>query len=138
MAKSVFNELATDKDKGSIEFRLQQIPEAMGDAAMLHQVWANLIGNAIKFSSLKTQRIIEVGMSNEGKEQFYFVRDNGAGFNMAYSNKLFTVFQRLHSNTEFQGTGIGLSIIQRIIQRHGGRVWAEGKVDEGATFYFTI
>jgi len=136
MANSAYNELVADTD--TIDFRLHQIPETVGDPALLRQVWINLIGNAIKFSSKKPNRIIEVGTLTSGTEIIYFVKDNGAGFNMDFSNKLFAVFQRLHSPKEFEGTGIGLSIVQRIIQRHGGRVWAEGKEGEGATFYFTM
>ena len=138
MAASVFAEIATDKEKASIDIRFQAIPNANGDPALMRQVWINFINNAIKFTNQKQERIIEIGYSTEDNENAYFIKDNGAGFNMAYSNKLFAVFQRLHSPNEFQGTGIGLSIIQRIIQRHGGRVWAEGKVDEGATFYFSL
>ncbi len=136
MANSVYTELATDHDK--IEFQLLQIPEAMGDPSLLQQIWVNLISNAIKFTSVKTHRVIEIGSSTDGQEIVFYVKDNGAGFNMDYSNKLFKVFQRLHSVREFEGTGIGLSTVQRIVQRHGGRVWAEGKVNEGATFYFTL
>ena len=137
-ANSVYQELTTEKEKQNINFRLLKIPDAVGDPAMIRQVWINLIGNAIKFTSLKTNRSIEVGNTMKGNEIIYFVKDNGAGFNMAYSNKLFAVFQRLHSNTEFQGTGIGLSIVDRIILRHGGSVSADGKVDEGATLYFSL
>ncbi len=136
MADSVYHELANNED--AIEFRLYPIPETMGDPALVRQVWLNFIGNAIKFSAKKLNRIIEIGTLTSETEISYFVKDNGAGFNMDYSNKLFAVFQRLHSPKEFEGTGIGLSIVQRIIQRHGGRVWAEGKVDEGATFYFNL
>jgi len=136
MVSSVYNELNLDNQQ--IEFRLQQLPEAFGDIALLRQVWLNLISNAIKFTSKKTNRVIEVGIKARGNENIYFISDNGAGFDMDYSSKLFGVFQRLHSPREFEGTGIGLSIVQRIIQRHAGRVWAEGKENEGATFYFTI
>ncbi len=136
MAKSVYTELATDLD--NIEFRLQQIPEAMGDPSLMKQVWANLISNSIKFTSLKTERVIEIGSSTIDYKIRYHIKDNGAGFNMDYSNKLFKVYHRLHTDREFEGTGIGLSIVQRIVQKHGGRIWAEGKVNEGATFYFTL
>ena len=136
MANSAYRELVNNED--TIEFRLHSIPETMGDPALLRQVWLNFIGNSIKFSANKPNRIIEVGILPSATEIIYFIKDNGAGFNMDYSNKLFAVFQRLHSPKEFEGTGIGLSIVQRIIQRHGGRVWAEGKVGEGATFYFTL
>lgn len=138
MVRSVYDELTSDKEKEMIDFRLHSIPGLVGDSAMMQQVWVNLIGNAIKFTSLKPTRIIEVGSFSEDNSNGYYIKDNGAGFNMAYSSKLFAVFQRLHSNNEFQGTGIGLSIVNRVVQRHNGRVWAEGKVDEGAAFYFTI
>ena len=138
MANSVFNEIATEEDKTKIEFQLQYLPEAYGDPSMVKQVWINLIGNAIKFSSKKTVRIIEVGYSSGVEENTYFVKDNGAGFDMAYSNKLYGVFQRLHTEKDFEGTGVGLAIVQRVVTRLNGRVWAEGKENEGATFYFTL
>jgi PAS domain S-box-containing protein len=138
MVNSVYEELTNEKERDTIKFRLLPIPAAFGDAAMLRQVWLNFISNAIKFTSLKPERIIEVGYKTEGDGGIYYIKDNGAGFNMEYSNKLFAVFQRLHSANDFQGTGVGLAIIQRIIQRHKGRVWADGKVNEGASFYFTI
>ena len=107
------------------------------DHAMLTQVWTNLISNALKYSAKKEDSRIEIGY-NEGRELVFYVKDNGAGFDMEYAHKLFGVFQRLHTIEEFEGTGVGLSIVKRIITKHGGRVWAEGKVDEGATFYFTL
>jgi PAS domain S-box-containing protein len=138
LVKSVYQELATDIDKEQIKFRIQNIPVGYGDPSLMRQVWVNLISNAIKFSSKTTNRTIEVGCNTEGIENIYFVKDNGAGFDMAYSNKLFGVFQRLHSAKDFEGTGVGLAIVQRIILRLNGRIWAEGKVNEGATFYFTL
>ena len=138
MVNSVYDELLRDAEKDKIQFHLQNIPDAYGDPILLRQVWAHLIDNAIKFSSVKSNCIIEVGYRREGAEDIYYIKDNGAGFNMEHSNKIFGVFQRLHSKKDFAGTGIGLSIVQRIINRHNGRVWAEGKLDEGATFYFSL
>jgi PAS domain S-box-containing protein len=122
----------------SAKIRVSELMSVYGDSALLTQVWINLISNAIKYSSKTKDPEIEIGSRREAGQFVYFIRDNGAGFDMAYADKLFGVFQRLHGPQEFEGTGIGLAIIQRIIKRHGGKVWAEGKVDEGATFYFSL
>jgi PAS domain S-box-containing protein len=120
------------------QFEVGPLPQAYGDRALLRQVWANLLANAVKYSSKSAEPRIQVG-GREGEEEIeYFVRDNGVGFNMAYSEKLFGVFQRLHRADEFTGTGVGLAIVHRVIARHGGRVWAEGKVNAGATFSFAL
>jgi signal transduction histidine kinase len=111
---------------------------AQADHALITQVWINLISNAIKYSEKKANPTVEVGSSLNNREVIYYVKDNGAGFNMEYSDKLFGVFQRLHKENEFQGTGIGLALVKRIVTKHHGRVWAEGKVNEGATFYFSL
>jgi PAS domain S-box-containing protein len=137
-ARMVFDEIEKETGRVGIEFVMGDLPQAYGDPAMLKQVWANLIGNAVKFTSKKKECKIEIGIEKKGHETAYFIRDNGAGFDMANAGKLFSVFKRLHSSNEFSGTGIGLSIVQRIIRRHGGKVWAEGKLNEGATFYFTL
>jgi light-regulated signal transduction histidine kinase (bacteriophytochrome) len=117
---------------------LGTLPPAQGDGMLVKQVWANLLANAVKFSSKREQPQIEVGGYSDGAYNIYCVRDNGAGFDMRYYDKLFGVFQRLHSIEEFSGTGVGLAIVQRVVTRHGGRVWAEGKVDGGAAFYFSL
>jgi PAS domain S-box-containing protein len=138
MASSVFDELVEEEDPGRIDFRVHRLPVATGDAALIRQAWVNLLSNAIKFSSRKERAVIEVGSKHSEHEYVYYVRDTGAGFDMEYLDKLFGVFQRLHSEKEFEGTGVGLAIVQQVIRRHGGRVWAEGAVDRGATFYFSV
>ncbi|HET6822018.1 MAG TPA: PAS domain S-box protein [Anaerolineales bacterium] len=138
LANSVFVELTKDENRERVGFVIENLPVAHGDSSLIRQVWVNLLSNAIKFTSRKERAVIEVGSQQSNDENIYFVRDNGAGFDMEYSNKLFGVFQRLHSENEFSGTGVGLAIVQRIIRRHGGRVWAEGEVEKGATFYFAL
>lgn len=115
-----------------------ELSMALGDKAMLRQVWANLIGNALKFSSKREQPQVEVGSEAQDGQTVYFVRDNGAGFDMAHAAKLFGVFQRMHAEKDFPGTGAGLSIVKRIVERHGGRIWAEAEVEKGAVFRFTL
>jgi len=115
-----------------------KLPPAKGDYALLSHVWTNLITNAIKYSEKKKGPEIEICSYNNQDEIIYYIKDNGAGFDMAYAGKLFGVFQRLHGGEEFQGTGVGLAIVQRIVARHGGRIWAEGEVNKGARFYFTL
>ena len=111
---------------------------ALCDAALMKQVWANLISNAIKYSSKKDNPLIEIGMADSNGEPVYYIRDNGTGFNMDEADKIFSPFQRLHSNSEFEGTGVGLATVHRIITKHGGRIWADARISEGATFYFTL
>ena len=138
MANSVFYELTTPESRERITFQLGTIPVASGDSSLIRQVWMNLIGNALKFSSKRERAIIEVhGEEREG-EIIYSVRDNGAGFEMQYVDKLFGVFQRLHSARDFEGNGVGLAIVQRVVHRHEGRVWAEGETDKGASFSFAL
>ena len=118
--------------------KIQPLISVDADRSLLSHVWMNLISNAIKYSSKKENPQIEIGSKKQENEIIYYIRDNGAGFNMEYANKLFGVFQRFHNSTEFEGTGVGLAIVQRIVAKHGGRVWAEAEVDKGATFYFSL
>jgi len=135
LVREVIAEVRGDS-KASIE--VAALEAVQGDRALLKQVWVNLVSNALKYSAKRDAAQVEIGSQVEGEENIYWVRDNGAGFDMRYAAKLFGVFQRLHSNEEFAGTGVGLAIVQRIVTRHGGRVWAEGKPGEGASFFFSL
>jgi light-regulated signal transduction histidine kinase (bacteriophytochrome) len=138
MVTNFCNELKKEQAGRIIEFRIGHLFPALADNIAIKQVWLNLISNAIKYSRHKEKTIIEIGSEIKGDEIVYHIKDNGAGFDMRYVDKLFGVFQRLHSEEEFEGTGVGLAFVHRIIFKHGGRVWGEGKVNEGATFYFTL
>jgi len=138
LARAEFENQTRAAPGAAPRFELHALPPAHGDPAMLGQVFANLLGNAIKFSRHQPAPVIEVGGRRGEGEEVYYVKDNGAGFDERHSDKLFGVFQRLHSEAEFEGTGVGLALVQRVIHRHGGRVWAEGKPSQGATFYFTL
>jgi light-regulated signal transduction histidine kinase (bacteriophytochrome) len=122
------------------DVQLLQLLPGYGDRALLRQVWMNLVSNALKYSARSAAPTIVIGSLMDGKpdERGYYIKDNGVGFNMEYAGKLFGVFQRLHSEEEFEGTGVGLAIVERVVTRHGGKVWAEGKQGVGATFYFTL
>jgi PAS domain S-box-containing protein len=122
----------------TVEWDLKPLPATRADRALMHQVWVNLLGNALKFTRLKEAAVIEVGCRPARDEDIYYVKDNGVGFDMQYAHKLFGVFQRLHRYEEFEGTGVGLALVQRIVQRHGGRVWGEGQVNGGACLYFSL
>lgn len=136
--QQVLSDLASDLEGRQIEFAIADLPICQADPSLLKQVWINLLSNAIKYTRYKSPAYIQVGYEVMDGEEVYFVKDNGAGFNMQYADNLFGVFQRLHREQDFAGTGIGLAIVQRIIQRHGGRIWAEAVVNQGATFYFTL
>lgn len=130
--------LQQQPDAVRVELQLDQLPAVVGDRSLLGQVWVNLLSNAIKFTGKQERPHVTVSSISDGKEHIYYVRDNGAGFDEKYQAKLFGVFQRLHHQNEFPGTGVGLALVQRIVQRHGGRVWAEGQPGQGATFYFSL
>jgi PAS domain S-box-containing protein len=138
LAIEIIHELQDVESGRLIEFDVQPDLVVLGDGRLLRIALVNLLSNAWKFTRKTSQAQVKFGCINNEKQPFFFVQDNGAGFNMTYADKLFGTFQRLHSNQEFEGTGIGLATVKRIILRHGGRVWAEGQVDQGATFYFTI
>jgi light-regulated signal transduction histidine kinase (bacteriophytochrome) len=138
LAQAVFDECRNQARGRKLRFTLHPLPLARGDPPMLRQVLANLIGNAVKFTCSRETAEIEFGGRVENGQNLYYLKDNGVGFEMKYVHKLFGVFQRLHTETEFEGTGVGLAIVQRVIHRHGGRVWGEGKPNEGATFYFAL
>ncbi|HUH65796.1 MAG TPA: ATP-binding protein, partial [Syntrophales bacterium] len=138
LMKDAWKEVQESDPERKIKYTMESIPPCYGDRALIKQVLINLLGNAMKFTKYKDAAEIVVGGYADGDERVYYVKDNGAGFDTAYYDKLFGVFQRLHSTDQFEGTGVGLAIVQRIIHRHGGRVWAEGKVDEGACFYFAL
>jgi len=137
-AKSVWEEVQKLQPGIKAEIKIDDLLMSKADQALINQVWINLISNAIKYSGKKEKPLIEIGSFSREYENIYFVKDNGAGFDMKYSDKLFKVFQRLHTTAEFEGTGIGLAIVERIIERHEGKVWAFGKENEGATFYFSL
>jgi signal transduction histidine kinase len=138
MARDVFARLHPADPAHTVEFRLGSMPRARGDRGLFEQVWVNLLANAIKFSARREPAIIEAGGITAGDEIVFFVRDNGAGFDPRYGSKLFGVFQRLHRDDEFPGTGVGLALVHRIVTRHGGRVWADSRPDQGATFHFSL
>jgi len=138
LTKNIYNEFHQETQNRNIEFVVQDLPRVFGDRALMTQVLTNLIGNAIKFTNGSENPKIEVGYKEDDDNYIFYVKDNGAGFNMKYYDKLFGLFQRLHSQEEFEGTGVGLSIVQRIISRHSGRVWGEGEVGVGATIYFSL
>ncbi|MBN1265012.1 MAG: PAS domain S-box protein [Anaerolineales bacterium] len=138
LARLVFDDLTDEESRVRIRFNIGELPVAVGDPALIRQVWSNLLSNAIKFTSHRETPVISVKAECLDQEAMYWVEDNGAGFDMHQADKLFTVFQRLHNSEVFEGTGVGLALVKGVIEKHGGRVWAEGVEDEGASFYFTL
>jgi len=138
LVEAVFEDLMTGIGGRTVELKMGELLPAFADRALIRQVMINLLSNALKFTKPKREGQIEIGSKREGEWIEYYVKDNGVGFDMKFAKKLFDVFQRAHKAEDFEGTGIGLSIVDRIITRHGGRIWAEGKVGEGAAFYFTL
>lgn len=138
LVEAVRKSFSLQLDGREVRWTVGVLPEVFGDSRLLRQVFSNLIGNALKYTVARTTASIEIGCSEEADELVFFVRDNGVGFDMQYAHKLFGVFERLHSASDYEGTGIGLAIVDRIVRRHGGRTWAEGSVGEGATFYFCL
>lgn len=138
IASSVFERLRRQSSGNPVEFRMGSLPTALGDHVLLEQVWTNYLSNALKFSAKREHPLIEVDAISDATEHIFFVRDNGAGFDPRYQSRLFGVFQRLHGSSEFQGNGVGLALVHRIVTRHGGRVWAESTLGQGAKFYFSL
>jgi light-regulated signal transduction histidine kinase (bacteriophytochrome) len=139
IARQVIEDLDPERNGRRVEIQVNDLPACEADAALLKQVLTNLLSNAVKYTRCRERAKIEIGSAGAARDGVvYFVRDNGAGFDMRYADKLFGVFQRLHSMDEYEGTGVGLAIVHRIVTRHGGRVWAEAAPDRGATFYFTL
>ncbi|HLF34317.1 MAG TPA: ATP-binding protein, partial [Cyclobacteriaceae bacterium] len=138
LVQLIINDLTRHLKEREINVNVLPLKGAQGDMSLIRQVWINLVSNAIKYSMKKEKTLIEIGCFDKDREVCYYIRDNGCGFDMKYYEKLFGVFHRLHSLHEYEGTGVGLALVKRIINRHGGTVWAEGKVDEGATFFFSL
>jgi light-regulated signal transduction histidine kinase (bacteriophytochrome) len=122
----------------AIEWVIGTLPSVRADVSTIRQVWTNLLSNAVKYSKVSTKPRIEIGSYKENNQTVFYVKDNGVGFDEKYKEKLFRVFQRLHSENEFEGTGIGLALVEKIISRHDGKVWANGEVNKGASFYFSL
>jgi light-regulated signal transduction histidine kinase (bacteriophytochrome) len=138
MIKEVVRDVMRDAEGRVVEWHIADLPIVYADGAMIKLAMRNLLSNAVKYTRHRQQTVVEVGVQEHEHEWEFWVKDNGVGFDPKYASKLFGVFQRLHRMDEFEGTGIGLASVRRIVQRHGGRVWAEGVLDQGATFYFTL
>jgi light-regulated signal transduction histidine kinase (bacteriophytochrome) len=138
LVQAVVVDLKREAEGRTIQWKLQPLPFVECDPALMRVVFANLLSNAVKYTRPRQPAVIEVGTAENDGQAVVFVRDNGVGFSMKYADKLFGVFQRLHRQEDFEGTGVGLATVQRIVHKHGGRVWAEGELDKGACFYFTL
>jgi len=138
LVDSALQELGFPWQDRKVELRIGALVTSSGDSILLKQVWLNLLSNALKYTRNREHAVLEIGCTTTKGVDTFFVRDNGTGFDMRYADKLFGVFQRYHRAEDYEGTGVGLAIVQRIVHRHGGRVWAEAAVDVGATFYFTL
>jgi light-regulated signal transduction histidine kinase (bacteriophytochrome) len=139
LVAEVVRDLEPDTETRTVEWIVGGLPDVRGDSALVRQVWVNLLSNAVKYSCEENPARIEIGCERSAEgEQRFFVRDNGVGFDMKYVDRLFGVFQRLHSEEQFEGTGIGLANVRRIVHRHGGRTWAESTLGEGSTFWFSM
>lgn len=138
LVENVLQLLRVEQERRDVKIRIGDLPPCEADVSMLRQVWANLLSNAFKYTQQRDKALIEVGSTEENGTTVYYVRDNGVGFDMRYAEKAFGVFQRLHSAEDYEGTGVGLALVERMIQRHGGRIWVEAEPDHGATFYFTL
>jgi len=138
LARAVYDEIVQAVPEQSIQLSIGPMPSACADRSLIRQVLVNLLSNAVKFTRTRETSLIEIGYKSENGENIYYVKDNGVGFDGRYADKLFGVFQRLHTSEEFEGTGVGLAIVHSIVQRHGGRVWGESAVDAGATIFFTL
>ena len=138
LVNEVLKELTEFNEDRKLDISVKALPNVKGDRTLMRQVIVNLLSNSIKFTKSRDTAVIEVGGFAEDNLNSYYVKDNGVGFDMKYVDKAFEVFQRLHSSREFEGTGVGLAIVHKIIQRHSGEIWAGGEVDKGATFYFSL
>jgi len=138
MVESICKEYSEQKENGKVQFVVNDLHDTKADNASIKQVWTNLIGNAVKYSRNRENPVIEIGSNETNNHIEYYIKDNGAGFDMQYYSKLFHVFQRLHTKDEFEGTGLGLAIVEKIVSNHGGSVWAQSQVDKGAMFYFSL
>lgn len=138
LLEEVISELLIEVGERKINWKIEKLPKVYGDAALLKLVWTNLLGNAIKYTRNETLVNIFIEVKEQGESFVFSVKDNGVGFDMKYSQKLFGIFQRLHPQSQFEGTGIGLANVKRIVKKHSGKVWAEAEPGKGATFYFTL